>query len=62
MKKMNRLEYACYAFQCDPEKTFVKEGFLYLPFDDCFPDDWAFDEFEVTQEFLDDVMFWVVKI
>lgn len=59
---MNKLECICYAFQCDMEKTFVKDGFLFIPFDDSFPDDWAFDDYEIDQRDLNGEKFWLVKL
>jgi hypothetical protein len=59
---MNKLQYVCYAFQCGESETFILDSFLYIPFNSSFPDDWAFDEFEIDQKMLDDVLYWVVKI
>lgn len=50
-----------YAFQCDEDEIMEDEKFYAIPFESSFPDDWVFDEYEITQQDYQGVFCWVVN-
>ena len=53
-------EKLSYAFQCDKDLIIFENGKYLIPCSFSFPDDWAFEEYEVDQQKIGNEMFWIV--
>lgn len=57
-----QLSYIAYGFQVSESDVISFDGFVMIPFENSFPDDWCFDEWKVDQVAIGDSLWWVVKI
>lgn len=53
--------YIAYGFQVAEDVLIVLNDKVMIPFDDSFPDDWCFDEWQVDQVTIGGVLWWTVK-